>query len=208
MNIPFKVLIVDDHPMLAYGTKIILENLENVLVVGVAATGEKCMEYVHEFIPDLVLLDYNLPDQNGYELTKLIKAYREKIHVVIFTGTDIFPIYNELLDLDVSGILAKNASEDQLFNMIRSIMEEQTVIPLALFRQLRLNKILDVRGTLTDQEISIMSMVVEGFTQEQIADTIFASKRTVDNYLRKVYEKLGVKSRIQAVQKFIENKSN
>lgn len=208
MSEPFKILIVDDHPMFSYGTKAILEGMENILVVGIAVSGKMCLDLVAAHKPDLVLLDYNLPDQNGYELTKQIKCIHTEIQVVIFTGIDFMPMYNDLLMLNISGILAKNSSDEQLQNMIRCIIEGQTAIPLELFTQLRMHNMEASQGTLTSQEQQIMSMVYEGHTLEQIADTIFASKRTVDNYLRKIYGKLGAKNRAQALQKFMEIKPN
>jgi DNA-binding NarL/FixJ family response regulator len=184
----------------------ILEQIENVIIVGIAETGEQCMRYVSEFIPDLVLLDYNLPDQNGSEITKQIKERYETIHVVIFSGADLKHLYNRLLNLNISGILAKNSNDDQIKNMVRSIMEGQTAISLELFKQLRISELEVSNQLLTKQEIHIMEMVVNGRTAEQIAESIFSSKRSVDNYLKKVYEKLGAKGKIHAVQIFIENK--
>jgi two-component system competent response regulator ComA len=206
MTKPFKILIVDDHPMLSFGTKMIVEQIEHVTVVGIAETGAKGLRYAAEFTPDLVLLDYNLPDLNGSELTKQIKEQYETMHVVIFSGSDLKHMYNRLLDLNISGIIAKNSNDEQIKNMVRSIMAGQTVIPLELFNQLQLSD-LDYKGQLlTEQELLIMSMIVNGSTQEQIAETIFTSKRSVDNYSKRIYEKLGANGRLQAIQIFIENK--
>ncbi|MEW9698629.1 response regulator [Paenibacillus sp. SI8] len=86
MKESYKILIVDDHPMVSFGTKGVLDQIDNVFVVGIASTGEACMKYVVEYTPNLVLLDYNLPDQSGYELTKQINSLNADIQVVIFTG--------------------------------------------------------------------------------------------------------------------------
>lgn len=206
MSKSFKVLIVDDHPTLSYGTKMIVEEIEHVSVVGIAITAESCMQLVSEYKPNLILMDYNLPDLNGSELTKKIKQAYAGIHIVIFSGADLKYLYNQLLDLDISGILGKNANADQLKNMIRSIKEGQTVISLELFKQLRISDIHVPGELLTEQESRIMSLIIEGYTQEKIADTIFTSKRSVDNYMKKIYEKLGASGRMQAAQIFIENK--
>lgn len=206
MNKRFKILIVDDHPTLSYGTKMILEQIEYVQVVGIAISGESCLEILTEHEPDLILMDYNLPDLNGSELARKIKQSYAAIHIVIFSGADLVYMYNQLLDLDISGILGKNANADQLKNMVRSIKEGQTVIPLSLFKQLRLNEAKAQGELLTEQESQIMTLIIEGYTQEKIADIIFTSKRSVDNYMKKIYEKLGVSGRMQAAQIFIDNK--
>jgi two-component system competent response regulator ComA len=202
----YNVLIVDDHPTLSYGTKMIIEEIEHIIVVGIADSGESCMQFVSELVPDLILLDYNLPDLNGSELTKRIKEFNRSIKIVIFSGADLSYMYNQLLDLNVSGILEKNASAKQLKNMVRSIREGQTVIPLELYKQLRMSEPGAQEALLSELETRIMSMIIDGYTQEQIADTIFTSKRSVDNYLKKIYEKLGASGRMQAAQIFIENK--
>jgi two-component system competent response regulator ComA len=202
----YNVLIVDDHPTLSYGTKMIIEEIEHIIVVGIADSGESCMQFVSELVPDLILLDYNLPDLNGSELTKRIKEFNRSIKIVIFSGAVLSYMYNQLLDLNVSGILEKNASAEQLKNMVRSIREGQTVIPLELYKQLRMSEPGAQEALLSELETRIMSMIIDGYTQEQIADTIFTSKRSVDNYLKKIYEKLGASGRMQAAQIFIENK--
>ncbi|MEW9698630.1 response regulator transcription factor [Paenibacillus sp. SI8] len=113
-------------------------------------------------------------------------------------------MYDELLNLNISGILSKDSSEEHLRNVVRCMMEGQTAIPVALFKQLRINKLEVEQETLTEQEIHIMSLIVEGHTHEQIGDSLFFSKRSIDNYLRKIYEKLGVQNKSQAIQKFTQ----
>jgi len=205
MKKPYQILIVDDHPMVASGTKAALEQMNNIRIIGIAPTGEACMKYVTEYTPDLVLLDYNLPDQNGYELTKQILAFNSDIQVIIFTGMPYTTMYNELLDIDVSGIVSKESSEEQLRNVVKCIMYGQVVIPMSIFKQLRLHRLGTGQGGLTEQETFIMSLVVEGKPHEQIGELLFTSKRSIDNYLKKIYEKLGAQNRSQAIQKFTQH---
>lgn len=204
----YKILIVDDHPMVAYGTKMIVQQVENVLITGIAETGEQCMELLAQTLPELILLDYNLPDCNGSELTSRIKEKYPFIHIVIFSGDDLIHNYNNLLDLDISGILGKNANEEQLKNMIRSIRHGQTVIPLTLFKQLRITESGHQGLLLTHQEMEMLAMLTNGLTQEQIAEAIFSSKRSVDNYFKKIYDKIGVKNKAMALKYYYENKLN
>ncbi|MCD1261688.1 response regulator transcription factor [Paenibacillus athensensis] len=208
MKEPFKILIVDDHPMFAFGTKTLLEQMEHVQIVGIAETGKICLEYVNTYKPDLVLLDFKLPDQTGYEIAKQIHAMKNHIKVVLFTGIDVLPLYNELLDLHICGILAKNSGDEKLRNMVRCIMEGQTAVPLEFFQQLRLASTHTAQEMLTKQEMEIMAMLTDGQTQDQIAENLFTSKRSVDNYLRRIYEKLGAKNKSQAIQKFVEMQMN
>jgi two-component system competent response regulator ComA len=200
------ILIVDDHPVMAKATQMILEQIEHIRVIGIAASGKSCLEMTTLHKPDMIMLDYNLPDQFGSSVAKQIKELSPDTHIVIFTGIDVSDLYNHLIELGVSGIISKESSERVIQNMIRCIMDDCTMIPLSLYRGMRLMKSLPTQeALLTKDEIQIMTLVVKGATQEQVANEIFVSKRSVDNYLKKIYAKLGVKSRVQAMEKFIQS---
>ncbi|MEK3719148.1 response regulator transcription factor [Paenibacillus sp. FSL H8-0034] len=200
------ILIVDDHPVMAKATQTILEQIEHIRVIGIAASGKSCLEMTTLHKPDMIMLDYNLPDQFGSSVAKQIKELSPNTHIVIFTGIDVSDLYNHLIELGVSGIISKESSERVIQNMIRCIMDDFTMIPLSLYRGMRLMKSLPTQEVLlTKDEIQIMTLVVKGATQEQVANEIFVSKRSVDNYLKKIYAKLGVKSRVQAMEKFIQS---
>ncbi|EGL17009.1 MULTISPECIES: response regulator transcription factor [Paenibacillus] len=206
MNKIQHILIVDDHPAMAYGTKFILEQEENIQVVGVATTGEMGVEMMVQLNPSIIFLDFHLPDLTGMEVAVKMKELNKDVQIVIFTGIDYMPILNNLLELGVCGIMSKDSSEDQIRNMMRALKEGQSVIPISLLHQMRLSHPDDDLSSLTDEEINIMNQIVKGATNEQIADEIHMSKRSVDNYVRKIYDKFGVKSRAQAIEKFLQIK--
>ncbi|MEC0246122.1 response regulator [Paenibacillus chitinolyticus] len=206
MNKTQHILIVDDHPAMAYGTKFILEQEENIQVVGVATTGEMGVEMMVKLNPSIIFLDFHLPDLTGMEVAVKMRELNKDVQIVIFTGIDYMPILNNLLELGVCGIMSKDSSEDQIRNMMRALKEGQSVIPISLLHQMRLSHPDDDLSSLTDEEINIMNQIVKGATNEQIADEIHMSKRSVDNYVRKIYDKFGVKSRAQAIEKFLQIK--
>lgn len=180
------ILIVDDHPVMAKATQTILEQIEHIRVIGIAASGKSCLEMTALHKPNMIILDYNLPDQFGSSVAKQIKDISPDTHIVIFTGIDVSDLYNHLIELGVSGIISKESSERVIQNMIRCIMDDCTMIPLSLYRGMRLMKSLPTQEVLlTKDEIQIMTLVVKGATQEQVANEIFVSKRSVDNYLKK-----------------------
>jgi two-component system, NarL family, competent response regulator ComA len=180
-----------------------LEQIDFVQIVGIALTGKSCLEMVEFSKPDIVFLDFNLPDQYGDELAKLIKAEHPEIHLVIFTGIDIAHLYNHLIGIEVSAIISKESSATLIKSLITILLENYTMLPIPTFHKMRiLSSGAQPTDLLDADEIVIMSMIVNGSTNEQIAEVIRMSKRTIDNYIRKIYEKLGVKSRVQAVIKF------
>jgi two-component system competent response regulator ComA len=207
MSETIKALVVEDHPLMALATKQLLDKIDGIDVIGVVSTGKQCMEMMNKHKPQLVFLDYQLPDQLGTQVVKEIKDAYPDVHIVIFTGVDTTVLYNKFVDLKVSGILSKEASIRTIHNMVNCILDNHTMLPIGVFHQTHNNEpVTGKEVRLQQEEILIMSLMVKGSTIEQIADQIHMSRRTVDNYLRKIYEKLGVPSRIAAVEKFIQSK--
>lgn len=188
-------------------TKTILEQIEGLEVIGTASNGKAAVELVGTHQPDLVFLDYHLPDGFGSQVVKDIKARFPRIHVVIFTGIDITDLYNYFLELGVSGIISKESSETTIRNMVSCVLDNHTMISFPLYHQMRLHTTKPTSEVqLTNDEIQIMSLIVSGATHDYIAEQIHASRRSVDNYVRKIYDKFGVKSRVHAIEKFVRSK--
>lgn len=207
MNKSIKALVVDDHPLVAQATKNLLQEIDVINVIGIASNAAQCMTMIKEHQPNLVFLDYQLPDESGTEVAKRIRRMYADIHIVIFTGIEINDLYNTFIDIKVSGILSKESSVTTIKNMVNCILDGYTILPLFIFHTLKLTngKSPQQEFLLTSEEISMMNMVVKGATHDQIAEQIHMSKRTVDNYLKKIYDKLGVKSRLEAIERFIKD---
>lgn len=200
-------LVVDDHPVMMEALRDILAEMDGFEVVATAPNGAACLEECKRHQPDLVFLDYNLPDELGSEVARKILRLHPKTHIVIFTGVDVMPFYNELLEIGVSGVMSKADSTATIADMIRSILDNRTLIPISVYHQLRMKGESDAgEPELTDDEIQIMKLVVRGATLDQIADAIHVSKRSVDNYLKKAYAKLQVKTRYEAIERFIRSR--
>lgn len=203
MNKPCKILIVDDHPLMAEATSNTLQQVEGVQIVGIAATGKQCLELVDMHVPDIIFLDYNLPDQYGDEIAKIIKGKYPATHLVIFSGIELSHLYNHLIGLEVSAVISKESSGMLIKSLVTLLLENFTVMPVPVFHKMRVaSGNLHQTDLLDEDEVNMMTMIVQGLTNEQMAEEVHMSKRTVDNYVRKIYEKLGVKSRAQAVDKF------
>lgn len=206
----FKTIIVDDHPVVARATRHILEQIEGIVIVGIAGNGEGCLTLVEEHQPDLLFLDYHLPDHYGSIVAERVKRISPHTHIVIFTGIDVADMYNHLIEIGVSGILSKESGETTIQNIVRCILDNHTMIPLPIYRQMRLAGRQvgpdDAEHIeLSADEVVIMTLLVKGYTHEQIGEHIHVSKRSVDNYLKKIYDKLDVPTRIQAIEKFVRS---
>jgi two-component system, NarL family, competent response regulator ComA len=207
MNQTIKVIVADDHPLMAQATKQLLEQIADMEVVAVANDGAACMELVEMYRPDMVFLDYQLPDQVGTDIAEQIKKRHPNIHVVIFTGVDVSAMATHLLELQVSGIISKGTRHAAIKHMVACMLENYIVLPRSVIPKIHaLAKPTAHEVELTDDEVLIMSLVVKGATLDQVAERIHTSKRSVDNYQRKIYDKFGVNTRAQAIEKFIQSK--
>ena len=207
MKKPTKILIVDDHPLMAQATKELLAQMDDIEVTGIAGSGEVCLKFMEQNTPNMVFLDFHLPDQFGDELAKTIKWKYPFVHIVIFSGIDISDLLNHFIEIGVSGILSKELDGELIKNAVYCMLKNQTVLPIPIFHQMRLMRPTEREQLLTDDEEFMMSMVVRGYTNEQIGEEIHMSKRSVDNYLKKIYEKYNVKSRAQAIEKYLQRKA-
>jgi two-component system competent response regulator ComA len=204
MSKPLKVIIIDDHPLMAEATKHLLEQIEGIQVIDIASSGNRGLELIDLHKPDLVFLDYQLPDKVGTDVAKEIKFKYPAIHIVIFTGVDVSDMINNFLALQVSGVISKGTSRTAIKNMIGAILEDHIVLPRSALNKIRLTDFTQ-DPLLSQDEVIIMSMVVKGATLDQIGERIHISKRSVDNYQRKIYEKLGVETRAEAIEKFFKS---
>jgi two-component system competent response regulator ComA len=204
MSKTITVIVVDDHPLMAEATKSVLEQIENIQVLDIAPNGQKCMELMESHKPDMVFLDYQLPDQVGTDIAKKIKSTYPDTHVVIFTGVDVTDMINNFLELQVSAIISKGTTRGAIKNMIGCVLENHIVIPRSALHKLRLTA-MNEDPMLTEDEVTIMSMIIKGATLEQISERIHISKRSIDNYQRRIYDKLGVETRSEAIEKFIKS---
>lgn len=202
-----KIVIIEDHPAMSAGIKLILEQDIAIQVLGIAKNGQDGMELIHQLSPNIVLLDLNLPDDSGLNLSRIIKEKYPTVHIIIYTGYDFTPFFNRLIDNGVSGIMNKSASSEEILQMIHSVMDGNTVLPLSIFRQIQLQRSADVRHywevNLTENEKKILFMAVRKYTNIQIADQINVSESSVENYLKKIYCKLGVRSKAEAISKVV-----
>ncbi|MDF2925193.1 MAG: DNA-binding response regulator [Paenibacillaceae bacterium] len=200
-----KIMIVDDHPLMAEATKQLLQQIDNLSVTSICRTGSECLGLVAQETPDLVLLDFLLPDTSGADVAEQIKKQWPDVRVVMFTGADVSTLVPRLMEARVNGILSKEVSPATLQRAIMCVLDGLSVLPSSYSFQLPLAR--PIEGIdLTKDEVRIMSMVVKGNTQEQIAEQVHMSKRSIDNYQRKIYEKLGVKGRAQAIEVFVRTK--
>ncbi|MDT0121877.1 response regulator transcription factor [Paenibacillus sp. RRE4] len=203
----WQVVIIDIHPTSMLGTKLILEEQQDLTVRGMTSTGTEGLELVSMHKPDLILMDYRLPEGQADQYIAQIKELSNETHIIILTDEDNVKLFRYLMSLGASGMLSKQASPSQLIHLISGLREGYVSIPMSWLNSEDWGQPADSQSEegiieLTETETFIMERIVQGVTYDKIASEINVSRRSIDNYLRKIYVKLEVSSRAQAIERY------
>ncbi|HEX6922397.1 MAG TPA: response regulator transcription factor, partial [Bacillales bacterium] len=198
-----RVMLVDDHTVLRDGLKSILELEEDIHVVGEAVNGNDAIGKIGETDPDVVLMDINLPDVSGVEVTATVKSKFPKCKVLVLTMYSHDEYFMSSIRAGADGYLLKDVPSDEVVEAIRTVAQGESVIHPSLTK-----KLLDYhkqqtksRETteLTDRENDILACLVDGLSNKDIAEKLNISDKTVKIHVSNIFKKLNVKSRSQAV---------
>ncbi len=195
------VVIAEDQKMLlgAFSSLIAFET--DIEVVGEAQDGQKAWELIVEKIPDVCILDIEMPHMTGLELARKIKEEQIPSKVMIVTTFSRVGYLQKAIDSDVTGYLLKDEPIDYLIDSIRKVAAGEKVVS----RDLAATLFMKVENPLNDREKDVLRLVREGLTTSEITRRLFLTKGTVRNYLSSSIQKLQVESRQQAVNKANEN---
>ena len=205
-NGPIKVLLADDHTMFRQGLKEMLQTDESIEIVGEAENGEEALELAGEMLPDVLILDVDMPVMGAREVLERLVRISPMPRVVIATMYDDPRLVRELLGLGASAYLVKSASLEELLAAIHAAVEgpeepqDENVI-LVLPRE-TLEKV--ESGTdekLSPRELEILLLVARGMSNRHIAQVLMLSEATVKRHLANLYPKMGVNSRGEATRK-------
>lgn len=200
-----RILIVDDHRLVGEGTKNMLEG-ESDFQAELAISGTEAEKMIEQQTYDVYLLDWNMRDINGIELSKRILENNPEAKIVIYTGYNIVPVFNYLIESGITGFVSKTDASEQLIIAIRCALRDQVVIPVHLLRQLHLREVKatvehEVSVTFSQFEQEILIKVANGLNNKEIAHMHHVSRRSIERHLSYIFAKLRVSSRIEAVEK-------
>ena len=206
-----RLLLADDHSLFRAGLKDLLDGTSHFVIVGEAATGPEALEMVEKKTPDIVLMDIRLPGMDGIACTRQIKKTHPEVTVLVLSMYDDESHVLEAFNAGANGYLSKLLSAQDLVRAIETVHQEGYLIPgnimtrlMGGIRKLDLSAMEDANGVVTKSELRVLSSLVQGRSNKQIADEIFVSEKTVKNHLNHLFKKLGVKNRTEAVVKAIE----
>jgi NarL family two-component system response regulator LiaR len=202
-----KVLIADDHAVVREGTRQILEREEDINVVAEAADGEEALKLAGSTMPDVAIIDISMPIVDGIEATKLIKKSYPSIAVLILTAYDDDQFVFGLLEAGAAGYLLKSIRGRELVDAVRQVHAGESVLHPSIARKV-LNRFSHASGKspeskpeaiLSERETEVLQLATHGLSNQEIADELFLSLRTVQAHLGHIFNKLKVSSRTEAV---------
>jgi DNA-binding NarL/FixJ family response regulator len=207
-----RVVIVDDHPVVRAGIRAVLATATDIIVVAEGSSGADAMRMATELQPDVLVLDVNLPDLNGFEVTRRLRAGHVNTAILILTVHDDDETIFGLLEAGATGYVLKEEALETLAAAVRATARgENWLSPRVAHQVVRratgeANECASPPFPLTTRELDVLRLLAQGLNNEAIAQHLSLTKRTVQNHVSAIYGKLGVASRAEAVLYAIRHK--
>lgn len=204
-------MLVDDHAVLKDGIRSFLYGEKDIEVVGEATSGQEAIEGIQRLKPDVVLMDINLPDKNGIEVTEIVKKMCPECKVLILTMYDHDEYLMSSIRAGADGYLLKDAPSDQVVDAIRTVFKGDSIIHPSLTKKLmnyhqKQKDSQSSESELSEREREVLVLLAKGLSNKDIAEQLFISDKTVKIHVSKILKKFDVKSRSQAVIYAVQNK--
>lgn len=208
-NEPIRILLVDDQPLFRGAIAALIAGQDDMVVVGEAENGLEAVEKAHALVPDLVVMDIEMPIMNGVEATRLIRERLPGVKVVMLTVSETDDHVFDAIRFGAHGYLLKDLRPEQLYDLIRSVMRNETPLSPAIAG--RLLKEIQSGATkrnssltptqepaITRRELEVLQFVAEGMSNKEIGKRLWITEGTVKNHVHNALEKLQMENRIQA----------
>lgn len=208
-----RILIIDDHQLVRDGIKLYLENDSAYEVVGEGCDGSEALQLLKELSPDLLLMDINMEGMNGIETTKEVMAYNSDVKVIAITMHNDYQHIKAMMDAGASGYLLKSCDELELKNAVNAVMEDDVYYSKEVARTVMNNlakkkkksSTSSLTTPLTPREKEVYKSIMEECSNQEIADNLFISIRTVEVHKRNLLEKTGAKNTTGLVLYAVKN---
>ncbi len=209
MNEQYKILLIDDHPLMRQGIRQIIELETDFSVVGEASNGTDGVKLAIELEPDLIILDLNMKGISGLDTLRSLRAQGVDARIVVLTVSDEQSDIFALMDAGVDGYLLKDSDTADLIDNIQKAAKGEVVLSESV-RSHILNRRpeADPLAVLTDRERDVLQWIATGMSNKQIAAQLFISEETVKVHIRNLLRKLNVHSRVAATVLYLEQQKN
>lgn len=196
-----KVLLVDDHKIVRDGIKLMLEPQPGIDVVAEADSGKKVSSVLQDNPVDVIIMDINMPDLNGIEATKLVKGKYPQIKVLALTMSSDDSHIRQMVQAGASGYIMKSAGRDELTRAIHDVMEGKHYFSDQATQSIMMDLVKN-KGKpsssepihITERELEVLQLIVKENTNQEIAEKLYISPRTVDAHRRNLLQKTGARN--------------
>ena len=198
---PIRVLTVDDHTILRSGLKLLLLAFEDMELIGEARSGPEALRLCDRLHPDVVLMDMMMPEMDGATTTQAIKEQHPDIQILVLSSFSDDTSVQRVMQAGAIGYLLKDVPMDELADGIRAAAAGQTVLaPEAAQALVRAAgpRAPDLGYDLTERQLEILALLVDGLTNNEIAERLILSPYTVRNHVSEILSKLGAGTRTEA----------
>jgi len=208
-----RIVLADDHPLIREALRHVLERVPDYRIVAEASDGEEAVRIVEDILPDVVIMDINMPKINGIEATKRIKTKCPGVAVLILTVFDDSEHIKGVLEAGAAGYLVKTVFGENVIHAVRGLVAGEAVLsPAALQRITESDMVqekkpvnIDIGRILSGRELDILRLAARGMSNKEIAVQLGVSVRTVKGYLESIFSKLNAASRTEAVITALRN---
>ena len=204
-----RLLIADDHTLFREGLRAILGAQSDIEIVGEASNGAQAVQLASSQLPDLILMDIQMPEMNGIAATEKILDANPHIGIIVLTMLEDDDSVFAAMRAGARGYVLKGADKAEMLRAIHAVAEGEALFGPAIAKRL-VNFFQDVRGMknlapprafpeLTEREVEVLAFIAQGFNNSEIAEKLFLSPKTVSNHISNIFSKLQVADRAQAI---------
>jgi DNA-binding NarL/FixJ family response regulator len=201
---PIRVLLADDHAIFRDGLRKLLENEDDITIVGEASNGNQAIQLLTKLKPDILLLDLRMPDKDGLAVLEEVNFDSMPTRVIVLTATEDDREVVRAVRMGARGIVLKDSATELLLKSIRTVHageiwldKKKTSDVIEAFKKSAESGPRREKPLLSDREKEIVQLVAQGFRNREIGEKLFISEQTVKNHLHNIFDKLGVSDRLE-----------
>ncbi len=202
-----RVLLADDHAVVRAGICQFLEQADDVSVIAEADDGQEAMELIEQHLPDVAVLDIQMPKASGIEVTRWVREHHREVGVLILTAYDDDPYVIAVIQAGANGYVLKTASPKEIIGAVRDVYAGKSALDAEIVQKMVAQVSAGIQeqpvDKLTERELEVLGLVAKGYTNKAIGIQLGISDRTVQGHLAHIFSKLQSGSRTEAVMRAV-----
>lgn len=202
-----RVLLADDHAVVRAGICQFLEQADDLIVIAEADDGQEAMKLIEQHLPDVAVLDIQMPKASGIEVTRWVREHYRDVGVLILTAYDDDPYILAVLQAGANGYILKTASPEEIIQAVKDVHAGKSALDSEIVQKMVAQVSAGIREQpvekLTERELEVLVLVARGYTNKAIGVQLGISDRTVQGHLAHIFSKLQSGSRTEAVMRAV-----